>query len=59
VLGEGLLYRLAPVEGRHLCRLLRRLLGPGRILGGIGDQLLELQFQLVEEELCPNLGDAA
>jgi len=49
MVGERLLHRLAPLECRDLRRLLRGLFGPGRILSCIGHQLLELQFQLVEE----------
>jgi len=47
--GKGLLDGLAPFEACDPGRLLCRLFGLGRILGGVGDQFLELQFQLVDE----------
>lgn len=45
MLGEGFAHRLLAVERRDL----RGLFGPGRILGGVGHQLLELQFQLINQ----------
>jgi hypothetical protein len=42
---EGFAHRLLAVESRDL----RGLFGPGRILGGVGHQLLELQFQLIDQ----------
>ena len=48
MLGEGFLHRLAALEGADLGRL---PLGLRPIFGGVCNQLLELQFQLVEQ-LC-------
>jgi len=49
VLGERLAHGLAPLERRHLRRLLRGFLGPDRILARRRLQLLELQFELVDQ----------
>lgn len=46
MLREGFLHRLAPLEGADLGRF---PLGLHLILGGVRDQLAELQFQLVEQ----------
>jgi hypothetical protein len=46
MVGEGFLDRLAPLESADPGRF---LLGLHPVLGGICNQLLELQFQLVEQ----------
>ena len=51
--GERFAHRLAPVEAAHRRRLLRCRLGPDRILGRGGFQLLELQFELVDQPGSP------
>ena len=51
--GERLADGLAPVEARDPGRLLCRLFSLRLVLGGVGDQFLELQLELVDEPRCP------